>query len=110
IHNKPVALNLLISYCKQQDLKLLKELYFQFDQLQETANIAVLEAFHHQVNLYLHVIFRFVNNSEFGPTNERSSRGVVSLFRKQRLLLCKGLPFIFFQKKLPPPTENELGD
>lgn len=60
IHTKPVALNLLISYCKQQDLKLLKDLYFQFDQLQETANITVLEAFQHQV-AYSELIWPYQN-------------------------------------------------
>ncbi len=63
IRNKPVVLDLLILYCKQQvtvnfnrfnfnDLKIfkpLKDLYFQFEQLQETAAITVLEAYQQKV-------------------------------------------------------------
>jgi hypothetical protein len=50
IRTKPVALDLLISYCKQQDLELLKDLYYQLEQPQETANIAVLEAYQSSSN------------------------------------------------------------
>ena len=45
IKSKPLALDLLISYSKQQDLSLLKDLYLQLDQIQETANITVFEAY-----------------------------------------------------------------
>ncbi len=53
IRNKPIALDLLISYCKQQDLKLLKDLYLQFEEIKETANISVLEAYQGKVILPL---------------------------------------------------------
>eukprot|EP01118_Nematostelium_gracile_P020450 TRINITY_DN9916_c0_g1_i1.p1 TRINITY_DN9916_c0_g1~~TRINITY_DN9916_c0_g1_i1.p1 ORF type:complete len:794 (-),score=201.81 TRINITY_DN9916_c0_g1_i1:37-2124(-) len=45
IRARPVALDLLISYSRQQDLKLLKDLYFQFEQPQETAHIQLLDAY-----------------------------------------------------------------
>lgn len=50
IRNEPVALNLLISYSKQQDLKLLKELYLTLQELEEVANVFVREAYQQKVN------------------------------------------------------------
>ncbi len=45
IRTKPVALDLLISYAKQQDLKLLKELHESSGQYKEAAQVFMLEAF-----------------------------------------------------------------
>lgn len=49
IYNKPVALDLLISYSKQQDLKLLQDLYRQLDQMNEVANIMVMQSYRQKV-------------------------------------------------------------
>lgn len=45
INNKPMACNLLEVYCKQQDLKLLTDFYYQDDRRVESANIAILESY-----------------------------------------------------------------
>ncbi|CAG8453383.1 779_t:CDS:10 [Ambispora leptoticha] len=45
INNKPMACNLLEVYCKQQDLKLLKDFYYQDDRHVDRANIIVLESY-----------------------------------------------------------------
>jgi DNA-directed RNA polymerase subunit F len=45
IKNKVVALDLLISYCKQQDIQLLNDIYTQLGQIQEAANLSVMEAY-----------------------------------------------------------------
>jgi len=44
IKGKQSALSLMIQYAKQQDLELLKDLYYQVEQPHEIANIAVVEA------------------------------------------------------------------
>lgn len=58
IRNEPVALDLLISYSKQQDLKLLKELYYTLDELEQVANVFVRDAYLQPVrfhfNSFLH--------------------------------------------------------
>ncbi|KAL6073866.1 Vacuolar protein sorting-associated protein 16 [Balamuthia mandrillaris] len=46
--HKPMALSLLIAYCKLQDLDLLKDIYYQVGQPQESANIAIAEAYQHK--------------------------------------------------------------
>eukprot|EP01104_Vermistella_antarctica_P013241 TRINITY_DN397_c0_g1_i3.p1 TRINITY_DN397_c0_g1~~TRINITY_DN397_c0_g1_i3.p1 ORF type:complete len:827 (-),score=204.45 TRINITY_DN397_c0_g1_i3:93-2573(-) len=45
IRHKRVAIDLLIAYCKQQDVALLKEIYFHSDQPMESANLRVWESF-----------------------------------------------------------------
>ncbi|CAI2176411.1 4285_t:CDS:10 [Funneliformis geosporum] len=45
INNKPMACNLLEVYCKQQDLKLLTDFYYQDDRRVESANITILESY-----------------------------------------------------------------
>eukprot|EP00005_Dracoamoeba_jomungandri_P004307 CAMPEP_0174258998 /NCGR_PEP_ID=MMETSP0439-20130205/7888_1 /TAXON_ID=0 /ORGANISM="Stereomyxa ramosa, Strain Chinc5" /LENGTH=793 /DNA_ID=CAMNT_0015342709 /DNA_START=252 /DNA_END=2633 /DNA_ORIENTATION=+ len=45
IRRNPESVNLLIAYCKEQDVDLLKDLYYQTGQPQETANMAVVEAY-----------------------------------------------------------------
>ncbi|CAG8569116.1 1317_t:CDS:10 [Ambispora gerdemannii] len=45
INNKPMACNLLEVFCKQQDLKLLKDFYYQDDRHVDRANIIVLESY-----------------------------------------------------------------
>ena len=50
LKGRPEALDLLIAYCKQQDLDLLKDIYYQAAMPQESANIAVLEAYQNSVN------------------------------------------------------------
>lgn len=49
LRGRPEALDLLIAYCKQQDLDLLKDIYYQAALPQESANIAVLEAYQNAV-------------------------------------------------------------
>jgi len=48
IRNRSVAMSLMISYSKQQDLKLLKDLYHQLEQPREIANISVMEGYQSQ--------------------------------------------------------------
>ncbi|KAI8973476.1 Vps16, C-terminal region-domain-containing protein [Mycotypha africana] len=45
INNKPMACNLLEVYCKEQDIELLKDFYYQDDRRIDTANITLSEAF-----------------------------------------------------------------
>ncbi|PKK73317.1 vacuolar protein sorting-associated protein 16 [Rhizophagus irregularis] len=45
INNKPMACNLFEVYCKQQDLKLLADFYYQDDRCVESANITILESY-----------------------------------------------------------------
>ncbi|CAG8504867.1 16310_t:CDS:10 [Funneliformis caledonium] len=45
INNKPMACNLLEVYCKQQDLNLLTDFYYQDDRRVESANITILESY-----------------------------------------------------------------
>ncbi|KAG9293340.1 hypothetical protein G9A89_007586 [Geosiphon pyriformis] len=45
INDKPMACNLLEVFCKQQDLKLLKDFYYQDDRHVDRANITVLESY-----------------------------------------------------------------
>ncbi|KAJ1556883.1 hypothetical protein HK096_010294, partial [Nowakowskiella sp. JEL0078] len=45
VHGKPLACSLLETYSKQQDLKLLKDFYYQDDRLADSANILVMEAY-----------------------------------------------------------------
>ncbi|KAF9172947.1 hypothetical protein BGX21_004216 [Mortierella sp. AD011] len=45
INNKPLACNLLESYCKQQDPELLKDFYYQDDRRVDSANLTFLESF-----------------------------------------------------------------
>eukprot|EP01087_Luapelamoeba_hula_P005833 TRINITY_DN1587_c0_g2_i2.p1 TRINITY_DN1587_c0_g2~~TRINITY_DN1587_c0_g2_i2.p1 ORF type:complete len:935 (-),score=149.40 TRINITY_DN1587_c0_g2_i2:178-2655(-) len=47
IRGKPEAVDLLIAYCKQQDLDLLKEIFYHAQLPNESANIAVIEAYNH---------------------------------------------------------------
>lgn len=45
INNKPLACNLLESYCKQQDPELLKDFYYQDDRTVDRANLTLMESF-----------------------------------------------------------------
>eukprot|EP01113_Clastostelium_recurvatum_P007331 TRINITY_DN1340_c0_g1_i1.p1 TRINITY_DN1340_c0_g1~~TRINITY_DN1340_c0_g1_i1.p1 ORF type:complete len:828 (-),score=182.11 TRINITY_DN1340_c0_g1_i1:129-2612(-) len=45
VHDKPVAMDLLIAYCRQQDTELLKDLFYFFNQPEETAAVAALESY-----------------------------------------------------------------
>ncbi|CAG8511137.1 12226_t:CDS:10 [Acaulospora morrowiae] len=45
ISNKPMACKLLEVYCKQQDLKLLDDFYYQDDRRVEMASMAILESY-----------------------------------------------------------------
>lgn len=45
IRNKPVAVDLLIAYCKQQDRELLKDIYYHSNQTAESAQARVHEAY-----------------------------------------------------------------
>ena len=58
ISNKPMACNLLEVYCKQQDLKLLKDFYYQDDRRVESANITILESYEQKVSAILKNIVR----------------------------------------------------
>lgn len=49
INNKPMACNLFEVYCKQQDLKLLADFYYQDDRCVESANITILESYKQKV-------------------------------------------------------------
>eukprot|EP01116_Phalansterium_solitarium_P018834 TRINITY_DN5113_c0_g4_i1.p2 TRINITY_DN5113_c0_g4~~TRINITY_DN5113_c0_g4_i1.p2 ORF type:complete len:859 (+),score=366.88 TRINITY_DN5113_c0_g4_i1:2904-5480(+) len=51
IRSRPAALDLLISYCRQQDVKLLKSLYADLDQPQERANLIVFDAYRQSLEL-----------------------------------------------------------
>src|SRR5690554_3797884 len=45
INNKPLACNLLESYCKQQDPELLKDFYYQDDRRIDSGNLTLMESF-----------------------------------------------------------------
>eukprot|EP01112_Ceratiomyxa_fruticulosa_P007909 TRINITY_DN2060_c0_g1_i1.p1 TRINITY_DN2060_c0_g1~~TRINITY_DN2060_c0_g1_i1.p1 ORF type:complete len:827 (+),score=180.52 TRINITY_DN2060_c0_g1_i1:187-2667(+) len=45
VHNKPAAMDLLIAYCKQQDLDLLKDLYIFYQEPDQLASTAILESY-----------------------------------------------------------------
>eukprot|EP00211_Chloroparvula_japonica_P005283 CAMPEP_0119139206 /NCGR_PEP_ID=MMETSP1310-20130426/27101_1 /TAXON_ID=464262 /ORGANISM="Genus nov. species nov., Strain RCC2339" /LENGTH=819 /DNA_ID=CAMNT_0007130473 /DNA_START=263 /DNA_END=2719 /DNA_ORIENTATION=+ len=45
IRSKPVALRLQIKYCKDQDLELLKDIYYQQGDMEDLGNIAIHEAY-----------------------------------------------------------------
>ncbi|KAF9114225.1 hypothetical protein BGX27_011427 [Mortierella sp. AM989] len=51
INNKPLACNLLESYCKQQDPELLKDFYFQDDRHVDRANLTLMESFQAKDNV-----------------------------------------------------------
>eukprot|EP00162_Nutomonas_longa_P012729 comp21234_c0_seq1/m.45320 comp21234_c0_seq1/g.45320 ORF comp21234_c0_seq1/g.45320 comp21234_c0_seq1/m.45320 type:complete len:848 (+) comp21234_c0_seq1:3-2546(+) len=45
IHDKPVAIDLLVQYCKLQDIEMLKTLYYHLGQREKAASICVSEAY-----------------------------------------------------------------
>jgi vacuolar protein sorting-associated protein 16 len=45
VHDKPVALNLLVQYCREQDLAMLKDIYYRAQRPVESGNIAAMEAY-----------------------------------------------------------------
>jgi hypothetical protein len=47
------AVDLLVAYCKQQDLDLLKDIYYQAGMPNQSAHVAVIEAYQHAVRLAL---------------------------------------------------------
>ncbi|KAI1311299.1 hypothetical protein EDD11_003512 [Mortierella claussenii] len=51
INNKPLACNLLESYCKQRDPEFLKDFYYQDDRLVDSANLSLMESFHVKDNV-----------------------------------------------------------
>ena len=50
INKQPMACNLFEVYCKQQDLKLLTDFYYQDDRRVESANITILESYEQKVS------------------------------------------------------------
>jgi hypothetical protein len=51
LHGKPLAMNLLESYSRQQDMQLLKDFYYQDDRRTERANVMFVESFEQTVPL-----------------------------------------------------------
>ncbi|KAJ3318675.1 hypothetical protein HDU76_000757 [Blyttiomyces sp. JEL0837] len=51
LQGKPLALNLVESYAKQQDLQLLKDYYFQDDRKTDSANVVLLENYEQSVGI-----------------------------------------------------------
>jgi hypothetical protein len=45
VHEKPVAFDLLVTYCKSQDQEMLKTLYYHLDQRERAADVYVAEAY-----------------------------------------------------------------
>eukprot|EP00004_Rigifila_ramosa_P025520 TRINITY_DN7652_c0_g1_i1.p1 TRINITY_DN7652_c0_g1~~TRINITY_DN7652_c0_g1_i1.p1 ORF type:complete len:835 (-),score=183.11 TRINITY_DN7652_c0_g1_i1:116-2338(-) len=45
VRGRPAAVDLLVTYCRDNDPELLKTFYYQADQPQESANVAVAEAY-----------------------------------------------------------------
>jgi hypothetical protein len=55
INNKPMACSLLEVYCKEQDIELLKDFYFQDDRLIDRANIILNQGFSEMVSEFLFI-------------------------------------------------------
>jgi hypothetical protein len=51
IRSRKGAVDLLVAYCKQQDLDLLKDIYYQAGMPNQSAHVAVIEAYQHAVRL-----------------------------------------------------------
>ena len=90
IKNKAVALDLLISYCKQQDLQLLNDIYAQLGQIQEVANSSIIEAYQNEDDMdkcidHLQEAYNLLNEAKDPFTSKLTEEQIKLLLLQKEL-------------------------